>query len=381
MSRWGASMPFDDVVDEMARHYRVTVSEATVRRATYESGKAAEALVQEEVARRESGTVTAPVCENNMIVSADGTMIGLVNGEWREVKSVVVGEFSAKWDETGNETQVTTENMSYFSRSYRAREFERQALAELHQRGATEAKTVVAVNDGAEWIQSFIDYHCPQAVRIIDFSHTMEYIAAAGKAVWGEGTPQFEQWYERMAHQLKHKPPAQTVAELRLLQPKAKTDEQRAILDKAIFYIQTRLSMMDYPHFRTKGYPIGSGSVESSHKFVVHKRLKQAGMRWAEHHVDPMLALRNLLCNDRWDGTWPEIVAYHQRNHNRRRSRRQQPEESTAPDKPITFADVEVAPEDASHAAKITSKQDHPWRRGLWPTREAWRWSRPHLQK
>ena len=84
-------MPFDDVVDEMARHYRVTVSEATVRRATYESGKAAEALVQEEVARRESGTVTAPVCENNMIVSADGTMIGLVNGEWREVKSVVVG--------------------------------------------------------------------------------------------------------------------------------------------------------------------------------------------------------------------------------------------------------------------------------------------------
>ncbi len=53
------------------------------------------------------------------------------------------------WDETGNETQVTTENMSYFSRSYRAREFERQALAELHQRGATEAKTVVAVNIAA----------------------------------------------------------------------------------------------------------------------------------------------------------------------------------------------------------------------------------------
>lgn len=381
MSRWGASMPFDDVVDEMARHYRVTVSEPTVRRATYETGEVVEALVQEDVTRRENGTVTAPVCENNMIVSADGTLIGLVNGEWREVKSVVVGEFSAMWDETSNERQVTTENMSYFSRSYRVREFERQALAELHQRGVTEAKTVVAVNDGAEWIQSFIDYHCPQAVRIIDFSHTMEYIADAGKAVWGEGTAQFEHWYERMAHQLKHRPPAQTVAELRLLEPKAKTDEQRAILDRAIFYIQTRLTMMDYPHFRTKGYPIGSGSVESSHKFVVHKRLKQAGMRWAEHHVDPMLSLRNLLCNDRWDDTWPEIVAYRQRNHKRRRSRRQQPEESTTPDKPITFADVEVGPEKPSQTVKATSKEDHPWRRGLWPTRQAWRWSRPHLPK
>jgi hypothetical protein len=371
-------MPFDEVVAEVARHYQVTVSEATVRRATYESGQAAEALVEEEVVRREQGSVTAPVCENHMIVSADGTMIGLANGEWREVKSVVVGEFSAKWDEASNERQVTTEKLSYFSRSYRVREFERQALAELHGRGVTEAKTVVAVNDGAEWIQSFIDYHCPQAVRIIDFSHTLEYIADAGKAVWGEGTPQFEPWYARMAHQLKSRPPAQTVAELRLLQPKAKTDEQQAILDRAIFYIQTRLTMMDYPHFRTKGYPIGSGSVESSHKFVVHKRLKQAGMRWAEQHVDPMLSLRNLLCNDRWDDTWPEIVAYRQR---RQKRRRHQPEESTAPQKPITFAHVAVAPEPGLQPAKTKPKEDHPWRRGIWPTREAWRWSRPHLPK
>lgn len=378
MSRWGASMPFEDVVAEVARHYRVTVSEATVRRATYETGETAEALVEEEVVRRENGTVPVPVCQNNMMVSADGTLIGLVNGEWREVKSVVVGEFSAKWDEASHERQVTTENISYFSRSYRVREFERQALAELHGRGVTEAKTVVAVNDGAEWIQSFIDYHCPQAVRIIDFSHTLEYIGDAGKAVWGEGTPQFKQWYERMAHQLKSRPPTQTVAELRLLQPKARTDEQRAMLDRAIFYIQTRLTMMDYPHFRTKGYPIGSGSVESSHKFVVHKRLKQAGMRWAEHHVDPMLSLRNLLCNDRWDDTWPKIVAYRRRSQKRRR---RQPEESTPSLKPITFANVQVAPEEGSQPAQTKPKEDHPWRRGIWPTREAWRWSRPHLPK
>jgi hypothetical protein len=39
------------------------------------------------------------------------------------------------------------------------------------------AATVVAVNDGAGWIQSFIDYHCPQAVRIIDFAHALGYIA------------------------------------------------------------------------------------------------------------------------------------------------------------------------------------------------------------
>jgi hypothetical protein len=54
--------------------------------------------------------------------------------------------------------------------------------------------------------------------------------------------------------------------------------------------------MLDYAHFRRRGYPIGSGCVESGHKVVVQRRLKGAGMRWAKPHLDPMLALHNLRC-------------------------------------------------------------------------------------
>ncbi len=63
----------------------------------------------------------------------------------------------------------------------------------------------------------------------------------------------------------------------------------------------------------------------------------------------------------------------------RRGQRRRRAEEAAIPAKSITFADVKVAPEQPPHPAKTTSKEDHPWRRGLWPTREAWRWSPPHL--
>ena len=89
------------------------------------------------------------------------------------------------------------------------------------------------------------------------------------------------------AHQLKHLPPQRTLAELRLLQPKAKRDEQTAALDSAQHYLQRRLEMIDYPYFQRRGYPIGSGSVESAHKQVVQRRFKQAGMRWAPQNVDP----------------------------------------------------------------------------------------------
>jgi hypothetical protein len=37
--------------------------------------------------------------------------------------------------------------------------------------------------------------------------------------------------------------------------------------------------MIRYANFRTQGYPIGSGSVESANKLVVQSRMKGAGMR------------------------------------------------------------------------------------------------------
>src|SRR5438067_3362623 len=61
---------------------------------------------------------------------------------------------------------------------------------------------------------------------------------------------------------------------------------------------------MQYPRYQAAGWPIGSGSVESANKVVVEARLKGAGMRWADHNVNPMLVLRNAMCNRRWQETW-----------------------------------------------------------------------------
>lgn len=48
-------------------------------------------------------------------------------------------------------------------------------------------------------------------------------------------------------------------------------------IERALFYLQTRLTMIDYAHFRHCGYPIGSGAVESGHK-VVATRLWCSGV-------------------------------------------------------------------------------------------------------
>ncbi len=57
---------------------------------------------------------------------------------------------------------------------------------------------------------------------------------------------------------------------------------------------------MRYGEYIRLGYGIGSGAVESSHKQVVHARMRQAGMRWSEAGARHLLALRVLLLNGQW---------------------------------------------------------------------------------
>ena len=73
---------------------------------------------------------------------------------------------------------------------------------------------------------------------------------------------------------------------------------------KKLQYLSTRTAQMQYPTYQAAGWPIGSGMVESANKLVVEARLKGAGMHWKPEHVNPMLLLRNAVCNDRWEETW-----------------------------------------------------------------------------
>jgi len=66
---------------------------------------------------------------------------------------------------------VHTRQLSYFSRLTDAGTFARLALVETHRRGVETAGQVGAVMDGAEWGQGFVDFHRPDAVRILDFPH------------------------------------------------------------------------------------------------------------------------------------------------------------------------------------------------------------------
>jgi hypothetical protein len=309
MTRLSSRMSYREAHQELGLLWKVAVSQGSMRQVTMRHGRVANELLKEKAAHLEAAAPAPTAQPEQLVMCTDGAMVQMTSGEWREVKTVTFGEFRPYWDAKARKVVTKTDNISYFSRVETAEDFSHSALVEWHRRGAENAHTLVAVQDGALWIQSFIDYHCPQAVRVIDFAHALEYVATVGRAIHGAETEAFQQWYARMAKQLGRHPPQRTVNELWLLYRQHPDHREREAIELAIRYLEKRLPMIDYPHFRRRQIPIGSGNVESGHKVVMQQRMKQAGMRWAEENLNPMLALRVALCNQTWNTTWREIEA------------------------------------------------------------------------
>jgi hypothetical protein len=297
-------MPFAKAAVLFADFTRVHVTEDYARRHTEAAGAAYVAFQTAEVERLERETPLPPAGPAKLCLSADGAMVPLVGGEWAEVKTLLLGEVRPPVLEKG-EPVVHLEAMSYFSRLTDNHTFERLALVETQRRGVETAKQVGAVLDGAEWLQGFVDFHRQDAVRILDFPHGASYVDTIGQGVYGEGSPEGQAWLTTQLHRLKHDGPREVLADLRTL-TEARPENQA--LAEALAYLVKREAQMDYPRFQAAGWPIGSGGVESGNKLVVEARLKGSGMHWARPHVDPMLALRNIVCNDRWAEGWGQIA-------------------------------------------------------------------------
>lgn len=296
-------MPFEQAREVLQDLVGIQVSKATARRATLQTGEAALAVAEAEEERLQQERPQVPAGADKQALSADGAFVHLVGGEWVEVKTLLLGEVTRT-----KRGEVCTQQISTFSRLSGAERFAEAALVETHRRGLERAAAVCAVQDGAEWLQGLVDYHCADAVRILDFAHAAEYVNQIGEAVRAAGGRLPTAWLDGVLHRLKHQGPERVLTHLTRLTTRYPSEASQENLT----YLQKRAAQMQYPTYQAAGWPIGSGSVESANKRVVEARLKGAGMRWGRQNVNPMLVLRNAVCNQRWHETWAAAVTQRQ---------------------------------------------------------------------
>src|SRR6266508_2223752 len=156
-----AADSFQEAADLVTSFTRVRVSESTVRRLTEGGGAALLAAETAAASKAEPPWGTVEAAPEQLFLSADGAMVPLLHGEWREVKTLVVGvpEPATKRPKERVAQEVTCQALSYFSRLTDCHAFSALATVEMKRRRVSEARRVAGGSDGADWIQGVFDDH------------------------------------------------------------------------------------------------------------------------------------------------------------------------------------------------------------------------------
>ena len=313
--RLGSELPFGRVAEHLEGMLGVVVHASTARRQVLAVGQRVLELQNKQA--QPLASCPEEEASERMAMSSDGAMVPLVGGVWAEVKVVAIGAVERR-TRKGEEHIVTTQ-LTYFARLANAATFADQASAEVRRRGIERAKEVCAIQDGAEGIQdgcrkAIATMHCACStlrMRLATSARSQTRCATL------EGICPPSGWVGSYTGSC-HEGPA------RVLRHVSRLARRSPQIQEQVTYLQKRRELMDYPAYRAAGWPIGSGSVESSHKLVVQARLKGPGMHWRPEHVNPTLALRLALLNGRWSESWQEQHRLRQHQQQLKRQTRQQ---------------------------------------------------------
>jgi hypothetical protein len=168
--------------------------------------------------------------------------------------------------------------------------------------GFGEKTQLHAVGDGAKWIADQIEEHFgANGSYLIDFFHLCDYLS--------EASPQNEAvdraWYKEQKALLKSGKAGQVIDALK---KRIEPDNEEDPVYKCYRYMTNRKDQLFYEEALQKKLPIGSGEIESAHRYVVQHRFKLAGAWWKSENIDYMLSLQLNRANKFWDNYWDNLA-------------------------------------------------------------------------
>jgi len=170
---------------------------------------------------------------------------------------------------------------------------------EALRRGLGRAKWILVVGDGAPWIWNVAADRWANAEELLDFYHASEHVWELGRALYDE--PHAKAWVEARLHELRHGQEEQFLARLAELQPPR--GEKGETVRAAQSYFAHQAQRMNYEAMANRGWPIGSGAVESACSGA-QNRFKRRGQFWTRAGLANLAALKQARQNNHWNELW-----------------------------------------------------------------------------
>ena len=180
-----------------------------------------------------------------------------------------------------------------------AHAFGKLARLEAEKRGIRKAVEVIGIHDGGNWIDPLWDKHFAAHPRILDYYHAAEHLHEAARAACPTDNKTADQLADNLVTLLWNGKTSELIGQLTQLStaagPPTQTDPQnhpRKVLAGNVGYFEKHRDHTDYPTYRAKGWPIGSGITESGVKRF-GKRVKGSEQFWNVSGVEAILALQS----------------------------------------------------------------------------------------
>jgi hypothetical protein len=282
----GVETAFAEGCQLIERFLLLAVSDNTLRKETQTFGRLQAQSEQDGQAQSQDPAYlqerqrTQPAHPTRLYGSIDGAHVQ-IGDEWRELKTGSWYEVekvrSACHAGVGQLDELRARNIRYYCDIAEAETFGQLLWSTGVQGGADLADEIVFVADGATWIWNLVERNFPRAVQIVDWYHAVAYLSPIAEAVYGANSSKGKDWLERMRSALWE---GQVDQVIRVCQAWIKHARAGEAARKAVTYYSHNARRMDYASFRSAGYQIGSGTIESGCKQIASQRLKRSGARW-----------------------------------------------------------------------------------------------------
>jgi len=295
----------------LLEHYGFEIGESTIQRITFDHAQAMHAQAMHAQAEADLACQEFPQTAGRfkeIVAETDGGMIPIMEPDasqkdkrkgktlaWREAKLCLA---HAK----GSKTPVYAGTIEGGVKTAG-----QQLLACAVRAGFGVDSHVHAVGDGAPWIVGQVEQQFgTQASYLIDFFHVCEYLSAAAKAIVPDAAAQ-KAWMDGQKDALKTGRLDQVLRSLAGHIEPLDTDDDSAPVRKCHRYLSERRTHLNYRDALANELPIGSGEIESAHRYITQQRLKRPGAWWRVDHAEYMLALRINRGNGDWAAYWDKL--------------------------------------------------------------------------
>jgi Uncharacterised protein family (UPF0236) len=293
---FGADVPFGKVPGKMREHYGISIPSASVRCITE---KHAEKVRSGEVP---VGEIPGTDGAEYIISETDGTMIPIADTDGKE--SDRRKNRRCRW----KEARLTLSHpkgsvTSVFGCTLGSPDEAGNMMLSCAVRSGMGRKTRVhCVGDGAPWVREQAErVFGEQGSFLIDFYHLCKYLSEASEVCSRRDSETFFNAQKQFAEKGRI---TEIIRQMKPHTEPASVSDNNAPVRRCIRYITNRAGQFGYKEAVENGLPIGSGEIESAHRYIIQKRLKISGAWWAENNAQNMLSLRVLRANGDWENYW-----------------------------------------------------------------------------